>query len=62
MSKPAALALAGLALGFAFGFLWGRGTRDALSGNTATEWQGGTLVVRVNAQQAATEGLLSFLR
>lgn len=62
MSKPAALVALAVVAGAVVGFLWGRGTRDALSGNTNAAIEGGVLVVRVDAGQAAREGLSSILR
>jgi hypothetical protein len=60
-SKPAlALALAVVA-GYIVGFLWGRGTRDALPGATSTEFSGGVLTVRVDAHRAAGQGLSALL-
>lgn len=61
MNKAAALALFGLGLGFVAGFLWGQGTRDALSGNTTSDFSGGVLTVRLNAAQAARQGLAGLL-
>ncbi len=57
-----ALAVVGVAAGFAFGFAWGRGTRDELPGATETEFSGGVLTVRLDAYKAAGGGLASLLR
>lgn len=63
MTQRAALIVALLAAGgFLAGFMWGRGTRDALSGNTSTEFSGGVLTVRTNLGAAASEGLSSLFR
>lgn len=61
MTKPATLALLGLAAGFLVGFLWGSGTRGELSGATQTSYGDGVLTVRVNAGQALRGGLTSIL-
>lgn len=62
MIKPSLIvALLGLT-GFAIGFAWGRGTRDALPGATATTFNGGVLTVSVDARQALNNGLVSLVR
>lgn len=63
MSQRAAIIVALLAAGgFVAGFMWGRGTRDALSGNTRTEFSGGVLTVRTNVGAAVSEGFSSLFR
>lgn len=61
LSKPAALALLAIGVGFMVGFVWGRGTSDALPAATETDFSGGVLTVRVNAGQAVTNGLRGLL-
>jgi hypothetical protein len=61
MSRAAALAMLGLGVGLLAGFIWGGRTRDALPGATQTSFKQGVLTMRVDAGQALTNGLASFL-
>lgn len=60
MSKPAALMLLAVGVGFLVGLGWGRGTRDALPGSTSADVSGGVLTVKVDAGQAVANGLRSL--
>jgi hypothetical protein len=62
MDKRAILTVLLAAAGFAAGFAWGRGTRDALPGATATEYSGGVLTVSVDTTAALVEGLRRAIR
>lgn len=59
MKAGGALALAVVA-GFVAGFLWGAGTRDALSGRTRTRYSGGVLTVEVDAGGALTDSITTL--
>jgi hypothetical protein len=59
--KPAVYVALLALTGFAIGFAWGRGTRDAMPGATSTEFAGGVLTVRVDARQALGNGLAGLL-
>jgi hypothetical protein len=61
LSKPALAVGLAVVAGYLVGFLWGRGTRDALPGSTSTEFSGGVLTVRVDASRAAQQGLSALL-
>lgn len=54
------LVLGAVAAGFVCGFLWGAGTRSALSDATTTSYESGELLVRVNVAQALREGAQSL--
>lgn len=62
MDKRAILTVLLAAAGFAVGFAWGRGTREALPGATRTRYSGGVLTVEVDTGQALTAGLLAALQ
>lgn len=61
LTKPALAVALAVVAGYLVGFLWGRGTRDALPGATSTEFAGGVLTVRVDASRAAQQGLSALL-
>lgn len=48
-------------LGFAFGFAWGQGTRQATPAATDTSFSGGVLTVKVDTYKALGGGLSSIL-
>lgn len=61
MTRAAAFVAIAVVGGFLVGFLWGRGTRDAMPGATSTTFSGGVLTVKVDAGQALAGGLGSLL-
>lgn len=61
MTRAGAFAALAVAAGFLVGFLWGRGTRDAMPGATSTTFSGGVLTVKVDTSQALSNGLGSLL-
>lgn len=61
MTRGAAFAALAIAGGFLVGFLWGRGSRDALPSATTTTFAGGVLTVKVNAGQALGDGFSALL-
>lgn len=61
MTKVASMAALGLLAGFAFGVLWGQGTRKAAPSQTQTSFDNGVVTVKVNAYGALAQGLASAL-
>ena len=62
MIKGTAFLAAAIVAGFGIGFLWGRGTRSALSESTSTSFDNGDLTVRVRVGQALGAGLGDLFR
>lgn len=62
MIKGTAFLAAAIAAGFAFGFMWGRGTRAGVSEATRTSFDGGVLTVQLDTGKALGSGLASIFR
>lgn len=62
MTRGAAFVAIAIAGGFLVGFLWGRGTRDAMSSATQTSYADGVLTVKLDTRQALTQGLAGLWR
>lgn len=60
LASVAGLTLLGAAVGFAFGFAWGQGTRSKLADATKTNFASGVLTVQVDTGQALSQGLASI--
>lgn len=59
--KGTALTLLAITAGFAFGVLWGQGTRKAAASNTTTDFSGGVLTVKADVYSALSQGLSAAL-
>lgn len=59
--KDALLVAGVVAAGFIVGYLWGRGTREAMPEATSTQYADGRLVITVDVYKAARMGFQSML-